>query len=60
MPQPNTQTCENCVFWRRLNTEMGECLRYAPKPEVFIADKRPEHPQTPKYNICGDWKKLTP
>jgi hypothetical protein len=56
--------CPDCIFWKRLAPEAGNCLRKAPEPEYMtlaaIAHVRLYIPETPATHACGDGEELIP
>ena len=57
--------CETCRFYSRINPDIGQCRRYAPRPDCFDVDDDgetiwPDFPEMCWDDWCGEWQQRQP
>lgn len=48
--------CENCKYFKSIG-DIGECLRFPPRPDGKGAHTVDEQPTVKKSGWCGEYKK---
>lgn len=51
----NERSCQNCQWWIRINSLIGECRRMPPHPADNVEDPR-WWPTTKREDWCGEFR----